>query len=57
MLRSHYVYVLSLVMQGVTLENAHGQDNGVKGATRPTLRGYLAHAIISLVVLKEGDNT
>ena len=44
-------------MQGVTLENALGQDNGVKGATRPTLLGYLAHAIISLVVLKEGDNT
>lgn len=45
-------------MQGVTLENAHGQDNGVKGATRPMLLDYLAHAIISLVVvLKEGDNT
>lgn len=42
---------------GVTLENAHGQDNGVKGATHPMLLGYLAHAIISLVVLKEGDNT
>lgn len=44
-------------MQGFTLENAHGQDNGVKGATRPMLLDYLAHAIISLVVLKEGDNT